>query len=497
MVVSPGLARRAGRAALWKGLEIAGNRGFSLLRTVVLARLLVPEDFGLLAAGVVTMDVGVQVTTFGMREAVIQRRELDRDHYDAAWTFELVRTAVVAGILMLAAPLIATQMFGEPRATNVIRALTLAPLLDRAGSIGALTLVRQLRFGPVAAVGLVASIVHASVAIALSHAFGVWAMVIGHLTGVLAQTAGSYVIAPHWPRFSFRLEAARPLLHFGRGVFARQVIDVLGGTVLQVVIARRLGTAELGLYFVAARFAFLPREIFRTIGTQVAFPVHAELQLDRDRAERAFRGHLAGTWLLLVPLYAVAIALAPALMAHLVGTRWMGAVGATRVLALAAMIGPLCDTAMPALLGRGRSEVVAMLVAGRSIAIASVAWPLAGALGLTGACLAWLLGEVLSAVFVWGALRDVLPSAFKGLTVPGLVIVAAATAGTVVAVAAERALHGLPGVIVAVALSVAASSATLLVLDRRLRLGLVQEMARALPGTNRLLRLGVNDAGVA
>jgi O-antigen/teichoic acid export membrane protein len=493
--MSPGLARRAGRAALWKGLEIASNRGASLLRTVILARLLVPEDFGLLAAGLVTIDVGVQITTFGMREAVIQRREAERDHYDAAWTFELVRTALVAAVLMVAAPLIATRMFGEPRAANVIRALAFAPILDRAGSIGTLTFVRQLRFGPLAAVGLAASLVHASVAIALAHALGVWAMVIGHLSGVLAQTVASYIVAPRVPRLSFQADAAQPLLHFGRGVFARQVIDVLGGAVLQVVIARRLGTAELGLYFVAARMAFLPREIFRTIGAQVAFPVHAELQRDRDRAERAFRGHLVGTWLFLVPLYGVGIALAPALLLDLVGTRWTGAVGAIRVLALAALIGPVCDTAMPALLGRGRSAVVALLVVGRTIAISATAWTLAGSLGLAGACLAWVVGESLSAVFAWGTLRAVLPGAFSGLTAPGLMIVAAATTGTVVAVAAERALYGLAGVIVALLLSVAASFATLFTLDRQLRLGLVREMAHAFPGATRGFGLSVSDSG--
>src|SRR5262249_44868705 len=102
-------------------MGIAGNRGLSLLRTVILARLLGPEAFGILAAGIVTMEVGVQVTTFGMREAIIQRRELDRDHYDAAWTFELVRTALVAAVLVLAAPFIAVHMFAEPRAANIIR----------------------------------------------------------------------------------------------------------------------------------------------------------------------------------------------------------------------------------------------------------------------------------------------------------------------------------------------------------------------------------------
>ena len=494
--MSPGLARRAGRAVLWKGFEIAGNRGLSLLRTLVLARLLVPDDFGILAAGLVTLDVGVQVTNFGMREAVIQQREPEREHYDAAWTFELVRTAIVAAILMLAAPLIATHMFGAPRAANVIRALALAPLLDRAGSIGTLTLVRQLRFGPVAGLGLAASLVHAAVAIALADTLGVWAMVIGHLSGVLAQTIGSYVVAPRVPRLSFRVEAARPLLNFGRGVFARQVIDVLGAAVLQVVIARRLGTGELGMYFVAARLSFLPREIFRTIGVQVAFPVHAELQLDRDRAERAFRGHLAGTWLFLVPLYGVAIALAPGLVAHLVGTQWTGVVGASRVLAVAALLGSVCDTATPALMGRGRSGVVAFLVAGRSIAVAAVVWTLAGAFGLVGACFAWVVGEGLAAVFAWVALRASLPQAFAGLTGPGLVIVGSAAAGTAVAFAIERVVPGVSGVMIAALLSLLAALVTLLWLDHRLRLGLVTEIGRALPGSVRRLGFGVSDAEV-
>ena len=475
------LARRTSWAVVWKGLEVGGNRAFSLIRTLILAKLLVPDDFGLLAAGIVTMDVSSQLTNVGIREAVIQQRAPSREQYDTAWTLDLVRTALVAVVLILAAPLIAEYAFGEPRAAKIIRVVAFAPVLDRLASIEVLTLVRQLRFRALAAVGLAGSLVHAVVAIALASTLGVWAMVVGLLAGVIAQTVGTYVVAPCVPRLSFRLQAARPLLGFGRGVLLRQIVDVVGGAVLQVVIARRLGTAELGLYFVAARLAFLPREVFRLVGTQVAFPVHAELQLEQARAARVFRGHLLGSWVVLVPLYAIVIALAPSLVAQLVGPQWMGAVPAIQVLAAAAVVGVVANVATPVLLGRGLTTAVALIFALRSLAIVAVVWSLAAHLGLAGACFAWVVAEALGAGLSWFAVRRFLPDAFDAVARPGIATIGAAGVGAAVAAGLDRLVPAIPGLFLGALLALTAALATLWWLDRRLRLGLAGEIGRILP----------------
>lgn len=479
------LARRTSWAVVWKGLEVGGNRALSLIRTLILAKLLVPDDFGLLAAGIVTMDVSSQLTNVGIREAVIQQRAPSREQYDTAWTFDLVRTALVAVVLILAAPLIAEYAFGEPRAVSIIRALAFAPVLTRLSSIEVLTLIRQLRFGALAAVGLSGSLVHVVVAIALASSLGVWAMVVGLLAGVTAETVGTYLVAPHVPRFSFRLRAARPLLGFGRGVLLRQIVDVVGGAVLQVVIARRLGTAELGLYFVAARLAFLPREVMRLVGTQVAFPVHAELQLEQARAARAVRSHLLGSWVVLVPLYAIVIALAPSLVAYLVGAQWTGAVPAIQVLAGAAVVGVVANVATPLLLGRGLTTAVALIFALRSLAIVAVVWSLAAQLGLAGACFAWVVAEALGAGLSWWAVRRFLPDAFDAVARPGMATIAAAVVGGAVAAGLDRMIPGIAGLLLAALLALVAALATLWWLDRRLGLGLAREIGRILPSMAR------------
>jgi hypothetical protein len=107
-----------------------------------------------------------------------------------------------------------------------------------------------------------------------------------------------------------------------------------------------------------------------------------------------------------------------------------------------------------------------------------------------------VVGEGLAAVFAWVALRASLPKAFAGLTGPGLVIVGSAAAGTAVAFAIERVVPGVSGVMIAALLSLLAALVTLLWLDHRLRLGLVTEIGRALPGSARRLGLGVTDPEV-
>jgi len=488
------LARRTSWAVVWKGLEVGGNRAFSLIRTLILAKLLVPDDFGLLAAGIVTMDVATQITNIGIREAVIQQRAPSREVYDTAWTLDLVRAALVAMALILAAPLIAAYGFGEPRAANIIRVVAFAPLLDRLASVEVLTLVRQLRFRALAVVGLAGAFVHAAVAIALASTLGVWAMVVGLLAGVIAQTVGTYVVAPCVPRLSFGLQTARPLLGFGSGILLRQLVDVVGGAVLQVVIARRLGTAELGLYFVAARLAFLPREVMRLVGTQVAFPVHSALQQEQARATRAVRGHLLGSWVVLVPFYAIVVALAPSLVAQLVGPQWMGAVPAIQVLAAAAVVSVVANVASPLLLGRGLTTMVALIFAIRSLAIVAVVWSLAARLGLAGACFAWVIAEGLGAGLSWWAVRRFLPDAFDSVVRPGIATAGAAAVGAAVAAALNRVIPGIAGVFSTALVALAAALATLWWLDRWFRLGLAREIGRILPSWARWPASGARES---
>ena len=126
--------QQAGSALTWRAVQFAGTKVIYFFRLLILARLLVPDDFGLLAIAVTAVGFFVSVTDFGMIPALVQGREVDEDWYDTAWTIGVARALGISAIIMLFAPLIA-GIFAEPRSVDVIRVLALGPLLDALASI--------------------------------------------------------------------------------------------------------------------------------------------------------------------------------------------------------------------------------------------------------------------------------------------------------------------------------------------------------------------------
>jgi lipopolysaccharide exporter len=245
--VSGSLARRTGSALLWNGVGLAVTRVISLVRFVILARLLAPDDFGLLAIAWVAIELLLTLTDLGMVTALVQRDRVDASQFDTAWTVGLVRALVVAVAIVVGAPLIA-ELFEEPRAAGILRALAVAPLLSALASIKIAELTRNLQFRKLTLIRVPEAAVEAAVSIALATVLGVWALVVGVLVANVVRVVLSYLLAPHRPRISFDQGAARSLFRFGRWLFAVGVLGLAGEALLRAGIARRLGTAELGVF---------------------------------------------------------------------------------------------------------------------------------------------------------------------------------------------------------------------------------------------------------
>ncbi|MFO7652757.1 MAG: lipopolysaccharide biosynthesis protein [Candidatus Krumholzibacteriia bacterium] len=474
------LAPQIGSAMFWRALQLGGARGILLVRTLILARLLVPGDFGLLAIAVVAVDFLIAITDLGMVPALVQRPGADRRHYDAAWTVGVLRALLIAAVVFAAAPGIAA-LFAEPRAADLIRVLALRPLIESAASIRIAELTRGLRFRAIAFIRLPDAVVNTAVAIALANTFGVWALVIGTLAGQVAFLAMSYILAPYRPRLSFDRAAAGSLIRFGRWIFLTGLIAIAGSSVLQIVISRRLGAVELGLYFLAARLAHLPLEVSTEVVGAVAFPLYASLQEDLRQAERAFRSLLAGMAALLVPVCAVLIALAPSLVENVLGDRWLGTAPLIRLLALTTVIGLLGESVVPIFKGLGQPARIMVLEIIQSTVLVTLAWFMAGAHGITGAVLAWVpaagLAQIMSVVYI----RRTFPRPFAGLGGPLGSIVLVSLGGAAVALAVDTRLPGLGGFLVAGVAAATVMAAALWYLDRRFRFGLAADLVRAFP----------------
>jgi O-antigen/teichoic acid export membrane protein len=474
------LASRTGSALLWNGAGLAVTRLISLVRFVVLARLLTPEDFGLLAIAWVVIELLLTLTDTGMVTALVQRDRVDESQFDTAWTVGIVRALVVAIVLVVGAPLIA-QFFGEPRAASILPPLAAAPVLAALASIKIADLTRNLQFRKLTFIRVPEAAVEAVVSIALATLLGIWALVVGVLVANLVRVALSYLVAPHRPRISFDQGAARSLFRFGRWLFAVGVLGLAGEALLRAVIARRLGTAELGIFYLAMRLVMLPLTSVESAVGSIGMPLHARLQADPARRTRALRTSLVGMLALLIPGYVLLIVLAPSLVNEVLGARWAGAELPIRVLAAGAAIRVIAAACEPMAVGIGRPQLAAALAAVRLVLVAGLGWALAGAAGLVGASVAWLITEVVVAIGWLLATRNMVVRPVTGLGTQVLAVLVAAAAAGLTALGLDRLLPGLPAVVVAASLGLAVAGGLLWWLDRRLGTGLAQELAGMFP----------------
>lgn len=484
----PSLPRRAGDAMVWQASQLVGVKLIFLVRLVVLGRLLGPEEFGLFAVALVALDFLLSVTNFGMLPALVQRPDARREHYEAAWTIGLIRALAVGGILVLVAPWVA-ELFGEPRAAPLLQVLALRPVLDATASMGVARLHKELRFRSLAFLKLTEAIVNSVVSIVAVFWIGVWALVVGPIAGALVYAAVSYLVAPLMPRLRLGGVEAGQLARYGRWILVAAWAAVAGRLLLQLGISRQLGAAALGVYFMAAKLAFLPAEVSHQVVGSVVFPVFARLQEEKERGRRVFRAALIGLAVLIVPASLLIVVLAPSLAVDVLGEQWGPAVPVIRILALVNVVGILGDVAVPLLRGTGRPDRSTGMEVIQYALLVGLVWVLVEPYGVAGAAAAWLPAVFASQVLAVTFVRKSLPRPFTGLGAPLAGVLMASALGTGVAILIDGWIGGLIGPLAAGLTGGFVALVTVALLDRWFGAELTGAVRRLFPRLVPLLNL--------
>jgi O-antigen/teichoic acid export membrane protein len=478
--VTAPLSQRAGHAVRWRIAQLVGVNVIFLIRVLVLAKILAPDAFGLLAIALVPIGVLLQATELGMIPALVHSEAPARRDYDVAWSIGFVRGLLTFALVVLVAPWVA-ELAGEPRAADITRALALHPLLIAASSIRLADLQRRLEFRPLAILHLGEAIANTVISIALAPHFGAWSLVAGTLAGSLGRLSISYLVAPYAPRFAFERAAARGLIRFGRWIFVAALLSAIGAAVLRLLISRQVGVAELGVYYLATRLTFLLAGTVIDVGTSVSFPIYARLKEDRDEAVRVFRAVWSATTVLIVPAFALLIALAPTLVSDVLGAHWSGTAPVLRVLALVTILSIFGDVSGPLWHGMGQPWRNALIEAVQSAVLLLGVWWLTARIGVIGAALAWIPAVCATQILTATFLPRVLPRPMAGLSRLALAVMTASAAGAALAIWVDGLVQGLVGAIGAGLLGGGLCLVMLWLADRRLELGLERSLATVFP----------------
>jgi O-antigen/teichoic acid export membrane protein len=479
---------KIGDAITWQIIQYGGEKLIFLFRLIILAKLLTPGDFGLLAIASVAIDFLIRISNFGMVPALIQREDATEEHYDAAWTIGVLRALTVAIIVFITAPLIA-NFFAETRATNILRALALRPLIDSLSSIMVIRFNRTLNFRSLAFMQIPKAIANTAVSIVLATWLGVWALVAGTLAGTFVHFVLSYILAPYKPRLSFKFGPVQTLARFGRWVFGTSIIVMIGQSLLRVAISRQLGAVELGLYYLAASLAFLPTDIASQIVGEVVFPLYARLQKDIHQATEIFKSILSSLAVLLLPMSALLISLAPSLVNNVLDERWTGSVRIIQILAIAGIIDMLGATVSPILKGVGHPDKVMIMESVQSLTMIALVWSLTSTFGLVGAASAWLPAVAISQLIGLYYLRQTLQKPFAQMAKPLWIVGLVSVIGGMTAYGISLILPGLLGLILSAFIAGVLMGGMLWLFERKLTLGLSDGFRQAFPRIAAYLKL--------
>lgn len=329
------LRKRTLSGVAWNVLGTSGHRLSAGILTIVLARLLGPEEFGVVAAALIVIGFAQIFTSLGVGPALVQVPTLTRALTATGFTLSLGFGVAAAAFVYLSAPAWAA-FFAMPDLTPVVRAIGATLPLTGATLIGTALLERAMAFRRLALIELVSFVLGygvTGIALALAGA-GVWALAGAHVSQsvlrallVLRATRSSVV-------FAARLEGALPLLRYGLGHSVARVGNTLALQGDNLVVGRFLDSAALGVYGRAYQLAMLPVQLLGTALDKVLFPAMASIQSDRQRLALVHHSAVSVAFMLTLPIGFLLAALAAPTIALLLGPDWLAVVAPLQVLAL-------------------------------------------------------------------------------------------------------------------------------------------------------------------
>jgi lipopolysaccharide exporter len=298
-------------------------RALSVISVVILARLLTPDDFGLIAMSSLIIVFLEILTSFGADMALIQRQEAVRGHYDTAWTIRLIQTGVVTFLIIIAAPFAAIY-FDEPRVTSLMIFLSLAVVISGFENIGVVAFRKEFQFDKEFLFNFIPKLIGFITTIGFVFILrSYWGMAIGSLVGALAKVVLSYMLHGYRPRFT--LSHFRDLWSFSQWMLLRNVGMYLRRMVDTLAIGRFFSTSTLGVYRISQEISEMPTTEMVWPMARVLFPGYAKLSNDVDRLGQAYIKALSAISLLAVPAGVGLALVAEPLVLLMLGEKWSAA----------------------------------------------------------------------------------------------------------------------------------------------------------------------------
>ena len=332
------LKQKAFKGLVWSVIQNSGSQAFSLIIFLLLARLLTPETFGLIALANVFLAFMQIFLEQGFAKALIQRENLEPEHLDAAFWSQVGCGVLLTAISFFSAGLVA-NFFDQPKLIPILQCLSSIFIVNSLSQVHNALLTRKFAFKIIAMRSLFATVISGIIGISMAFAgYGVWSLVVLNITAELVSLIVMWSAVEWRPQFRFSRSHFQDLFSFGMYILGFKFIKFFDKRSDNLLIGYFLGEVALGYYAIAYRILEVMTQLLVDTINKVALPTFSRLQTEPERLRQLFYKTTQFTSLIAFPTYLGMTVFAPELIVSLFGEQWIPATGIMQILALEGIV---------------------------------------------------------------------------------------------------------------------------------------------------------------
>lgn len=382
------IKRSIATGAVWMVLFKLLDRGLGLISTLILARVLTPTDFGLVAMATSLIGILELMSAFGVDVALIQRSGATKEHYNTAWTLNAFAAGIVALLLLLLSyPL--SLFYGDPRLTALVCVLAIGCLVQGFENIGIVAFRKELDFQREFRFLIIKRLIAFSIAVPIALWLrSYWALALGTVFGRIAGVILSYMLHSFRPRFA--LTHATEFLHFSKWLLLQNLALFIRDRAGDLILGRMSGPHAVGVLSISTEIASMPGSELVAPINRAALPGYSKISHDLPALRRAYLTVAGLVSVVVIPVVAGVAVMSPIAVALLLGPKWHEAGVIIQLLAFVGIANVLLGTAHSPIVAIGRPVVFAKIFAIQAAVVIPLLLWLTPRYGVNGAAMAYV-----------------------------------------------------------------------------------------------------------
>jgi lipopolysaccharide exporter len=389
----------AAKSSVYLMMQRFGVKFFSFFKTIVLARLLFPSDFGLFGLATLIIASVEALTQTGYAQALIHKKEVSDEELSAVWTFQLIWYCVLGLVTMIVLAPLSNKVFNNEFLPILVFWMSLMLIIRAFDNTGMTMWLKEMRYDKQFWYDIIPAIAEIVIAIVLAYILrNVWALVISTLAGRVFSLVASYVFHPFRPRITLSWKLLSPFLKYGKWLGLAGIISFIASRFDQLVLGANLSTTDLGHYVMALTLGTLPATELAKAFSTILFPLYSKYASKKDQLLIVYDKVTRVISSIALPATLGLFVLAGNFVLVIYGPKWLATTLIVKLFCLLGIVKTIDYLINPLTLGSGKSKIAVLNSA--IIAFVSLVFsvPAVKSYGLLGAVSVLLFGQIIAVI---------------------------------------------------------------------------------------------------